>query len=123
MSRGSISSPSRSGSCCSIGRAERRHRGIAPPGPERTLKVATDVLEERGYEPYRDEKGCVRLRNCPFHALAEEDRDLVCHMNERLIDGVVRGLGNDNVRVVFDPVPGECCVRIEPPDRSEQARP
>ena len=105
-----------------IGRGERRDRAIPPPGPERTLKVATDVLEERGYEPYRDEKGCVRLRNCPFHALAEEDRDLVCHMNERLIDGVVRGLGNDNVRVVFDPVPGECCVRIEPPDRSEQAR-
>jgi predicted ArsR family transcriptional regulator len=104
-----------------IGRAERRHRGIGPPGPERTLKVATDVLEERGYEPYRDDRGCVRLRNCPFHALAEEDRDLVCHMNERLIDGVVRGLGNDSVRVVFDPVPGECCVRMEPPGPSEPA--
>jgi predicted ArsR family transcriptional regulator len=98
-----------------IGRSERRRRGIARPGPERAIKVTSDVLEERGYEPYRDERGCVRLRNCPFHALAEEDRDLVCHMNEELVDGVVRGLGNDKVRVIFDPVPGGCCVRVEPP--------
>lgn len=104
-----------------IGRSERRRRGIARPGPERAIKVTTDVLEERGYEPYRDERGCVRLRNCPFHALAEEDRDLVCHMNEQLVDGVVRGLGNDTVHVVFDPVPGECCVRVEPPGLSDGA--
>jgi predicted ArsR family transcriptional regulator len=102
-----------------LGRSERRQLGIARAGQERAMKVATDLLEERGYEPYLDEQGCVRLRNCPFHALADEDRDLVCGMNERLIDGVVRGLGNDKVRVVFDPVPGECCVRLEPPGRSE----
>jgi Zn-dependent metalloprotease len=46
-----------------IGRSERRRRGIARPGPERAIKVTSDVLEERGYEPYRDEWGCVRLRN------------------------------------------------------------
>lgn len=103
-----------------IGGAERRRRGIARPGPERAMKVTTDVLEERGYEPYRDETGCVRVRNCPFHALAEQDRDLVCHMNEQLVDGVVRGLGNDTVRVVFDPIPGECCVRVEPPRLSDE---
>jgi predicted ArsR family transcriptional regulator len=106
-----------------IGRSERRRLGIARPGPERAIKVTTDVLEERGYEPYRDDQGCVRLRSCPFHALAEQDRDLVCGMNERLIDGVVRGLGNDNVRVVFEPVPGECCVRVEPPHLSGEPEP
>jgi predicted ArsR family transcriptional regulator len=103
-----------------IGQSERRRRRIARPGPERAIKVTTDVLEERGYEPYRDERGCVRLRNCPFHALAEQDRDLVCHMNEHLVDGVVRGLGNDTVRVVFDPVPGGCCVRVEPPGLADE---
>jgi predicted ArsR family transcriptional regulator len=105
-----------------IGESERRRRAISRPGPERAITVTTDVLEERGYEPYRDERGCVRLRNCPFHALAEEDRDLVCHMNEQLVDGVVRGLGNDTVRVVFDPVPGECCVRVEPPHPSGEPK-
>jgi predicted ArsR family transcriptional regulator len=79
------------------------------------MNVATRILEERGYEPYREPDGCVRLRSCPFHALAEQDRDLVCNINERMIDGVVRGLGNDSVDVVFDPVPGECCVRLTPP--------
>jgi predicted ArsR family transcriptional regulator len=98
-----------------IGRAERTRLGIAPPGPERAMAVATQVLEERGYEPYGDNRGHVRLRSCPFHELAEQGPDLVCGMNERLVEGVVRGLGNDTVGVVRDPVPGECCVRLEPP--------
>jgi predicted ArsR family transcriptional regulator len=103
-----------------IGQSERRRRRIARPGPERAIKVTTDVLEDRGYEPYRDERGCVRLRNCPFHALAEQDRDLVCRMNEQLVEGVVRGLGNNTVRVVFDPEPGRCCVRVEPPGLADE---
>jgi predicted ArsR family transcriptional regulator len=98
-----------------IGHAERIRLGIAPPGPERAMAVATQVLEERGYEPYRDDGGCVRLRSCPFHDLAEQDRDLVCGMNERMVEGIVRGLGNDTLGVVLDRVPGECCVKLEPP--------
>lgn len=98
-----------------IGRAVRRRLGIAPPGPERAMAVATEVLEETGFEPYPDDGGCVRLRSCPFHELAEQDRDLVCSMNERLVGGIVRGLGNDTLGVVLEPVPGECCVRLEPP--------
>jgi predicted ArsR family transcriptional regulator len=106
-----------------IGRAERKRLGIAPPGPERAMAVATQVLEETGYEPYGDDRGCVRLRSCPFHELAEQGRDLVCGMNERLVEGIVRGLGNDTLGVVLDPVPGECCVRLEPPVRREGPRP
>jgi predicted ArsR family transcriptional regulator len=98
-----------------IGRAERRRLGIAPPGAERAMTVATRVLEETGYEPYGDEDGGTRLRSCPFHELAEQDRDLVCSMNECLIEGVVRGLGNETVRVELDPAPGQCCVRLLPP--------
>jgi predicted ArsR family transcriptional regulator len=99
-----------------IGRSERRPRGISGrPGAERAIAAATEVLEERGYEPYPEPDGCVRLRSCPFHALAERDRDLVCGINEELIEGLVRGLGNETLDVVFDPVPGECCVRLTPP--------
>jgi predicted ArsR family transcriptional regulator len=98
-----------------IGRAERERRGLPPPGPERAMAVTTQVLEERGYEPYRDDRGCVRLRSCPFHVLAEQERDLVCGMNERLVEGIVRGLGNDTLGVVLEPIPGECCVKVEPP--------
>ncbi len=81
------------------------------------MAVASEVLEETGFEPYRDDRGCVRLRSCPFHEFAEQDRELVCGMNERLVDGIVRGLGNDTVGVVLDPTPGECCARLEPPSR------
>jgi predicted ArsR family transcriptional regulator len=104
-----------------IGRAERQRLGIAPPGPERAMAVAMRVLEETGFEPYRDDRGCVRLRSCPFHELAEQGRDLVCDMNEHLVEGIVRGLGNDTLGVVLDPVPGECCVRLEPPARGESS--
>jgi predicted ArsR family transcriptional regulator len=100
-----------------IGRAERQRRGIPPPGAERAMAVTTEILEETGYEPYRDDRGCVRLRSCPFHGLAEQERDLVCGMNERLVEGIVRGLGNDTLGVVLEPVPGECCVRVESPRR------
>lgn len=101
-----------------IGRQERERLGLSRPGPERTMAAASTILEERGYEPYRQEDGCVRLRSCPFHALTEQDRDLVCHLNEELIDGVVRGLGNESVDVVFDPIPGQCCVRLDPRKRT-----
>jgi predicted ArsR family transcriptional regulator len=100
-----------------IGRAERQRLGIPPPGAERAMAATTQILEETGYEPYRDDRGCVRLRSCPFHGLAEQERDLVCGMNERLVEGIVRGLGNDTLGVVLEPVPGECCVRVEPPRR------
>ena len=63
-----------------IGKAERERLGIAPPGAERALAATQRVLEERGYEPYRDDRGCVHLRSCPFHELAEQDRDLVCSL-------------------------------------------
>jgi predicted ArsR family transcriptional regulator len=100
-----------------IGRTERQRRGIPRPGPERAMAVTAAVLEGMGYEPYRDDVGCLRLRSCPFHEFAEQERELVCGMNERMIEGVVRGLGNDTLGVALEQVPGECCVRIEPPRR------
>lgn len=98
-----------------IGRGERNRRGIPPPGPDRAMAVTAEILAETGYEPYRGDDGCLRVRNCPFHSLAEQDRDLVCGMNERLVEGIVRGLGNESLDVVLDQVPGECCVRVEKP--------
>jgi predicted ArsR family transcriptional regulator len=71
------------------------------------------VLGERGYEPYA-EGGKVRLRNCPFHALAEEQPLLVCSMNLALCQGLLEGLGDDPGRAALDPRPGECCVSLEP---------
>ncbi len=53
----------------------------------------------------------VRMRNCPFHAVAEQFPPLVCGMNLALLEGL---LGTDGpVRARMDARPGECCVVVE----------
>ncbi|MFD4048896.1 helix-turn-helix transcriptional regulator [Streptomyces sp. NPDC058611] len=122
-----------------LGAAARR-RGEALGGagaPCGGLSEAFEVLAARGYEPHWDtndgadgvtgaggaaEGGAadrgpgaaarvVRMRNCPFHAVAERFPSLVCGMNLALLEGL---LGQDGpVRVHLDPRPGECCVVVE----------
>ena len=70
------------------------------------------ALAQQGYEPAEDEEGVIRLRNCPFHQLAERHRDVVCGMNLALVEGLVTGLGATGWRPVLDPRPGHCCVAI-----------
>lgn len=80
---------------------------------ERRLAALTDCMAKLGYEPRR--RGAeVRLGNCPFHALAESHRDLVCGMNLSLVEGVVEGMGAADLDPVLDPRPGECCVTVRP---------
>src|SRR5579859_1440568 len=53
------------------------------------------VLSAHGYAPAAqdaDRGTVIRLRNCPFHHLAQRHRDLVCGMNLALIGGMVDGL-------------------------------
>src|SRR5580700_4126111 len=70
------------------------------------------ALAGHGYEPRRGEDGVIRLRNCPFHQLAEHHRDVVCGMNLGLIEGILAGLGVEGLRPVLDPQRGHCCVAI-----------
>jgi predicted ArsR family transcriptional regulator len=63
------------------------------------------TLRARGYEPY-DDGGRVRLRNCPFHQVAQAEPLLVCTMNLALC----RGIAGDEASAELDPRPGECCV-------------
>jgi predicted ArsR family transcriptional regulator len=69
------------------------------------------VLAARGYEPY-GEGAVTRLRNCPFHVLAEEHPLLVCSMNLALCRGMLAGLGEQGMEARLDPRPGECCVVV-----------
>ncbi|RFS83951.1 transcriptional regulator [Actinomadura spongiicola] len=97
-----------------------RRRGRALRGPAGTwsgLDEVQGVLAERGYGPVRDEDGAVvRMRNCPFGAVAEEFPPLVCGMNLALLEGLVEGSG---VRVRLDPRPGWCCVVAEDSKNNE----
>ncbi|RCG29854.1 transcriptional regulator [Sphaerisporangium album] len=68
-----------------------------------------EALEERGYEPYHD-GDVIRLRNCPFHVIAQERPVLTCALNLALCEGLLSALGDDHVTPRLDPRPGECCV-------------
>lgn len=73
-----------------------------------------ELLAAQGYEPY-DDDGVVRLRNCPFHRLAQEHTDLVCGMNLSLLDGCCQAI-DAPMRAVLDPAEGRCCVAFTPTD-------
>lgn len=73
------------------------------------------ALSQYGFEPWHDEEGAVRMRNCPFRRLAELRPEVVCHMNLALIQGLVTGLGANGLYPVLDPNPGHCCVAIPAP--------
>jgi predicted ArsR family transcriptional regulator len=87
-------------------------------GPEASgealLEAAEAVLASYGFEPWYDETGTLRLRNCPFHLLAAEHRTLVCGMNLALMQGLLEGLGTHGIIAVLDPQPGQCCVAFRP---------
>jgi len=90
-----------------LGAATRRARG--GQGRDRVLSGALAVLDACGYEPARV-NGDIRLRNCPFEALANQCRPLVCGMNLALLEGVLKGAAARRVRAELDPQPGACCV-------------
>lgn len=95
--------------------ADARARAGSRPGRKQLLAGMVDALTEQGYEP-EAAGGELRLRNCPFHALVAEHRDLVCGMNLALIEGVVEGLELPAAKPVLAPAAGMCCVcvRLEP---------
>ena len=105
-----------------LGQAARRlgadlGRGYRGPheSAQRDVEHGDDVvgvLTRQGYEPCRGGDGVIRLRNCPFHQLAERHREVVCGMNLTLVEGLVEGLGADGWRPVLDPRPGYCCVAL-----------
>ena len=52
------------------------------------------------------------LANCPFHALVDERRDLVCGMNHDLLCGLAETVGDDVLTARLEPSDGICCVRL-----------
>jgi predicted ArsR family transcriptional regulator len=67
------------------------------------------LLRERGYEPNEDEPGVLRLRNCPFHAVAQRQPEVVCDMNLALLGALV---SDRDVTASLEPAPGRCCVAL-----------
>jgi predicted ArsR family transcriptional regulator len=85
----------------------------APASAAAAVRLAVAVLAEHGYEP-RADGDRVLLANCPFHALAQAQTELVCRMNQALVGGVADALEPHCPRVALDPEPGRCCVVLDP---------
>ncbi|MFF3988271.1 helix-turn-helix transcriptional regulator [Streptomyces sp. NPDC001797] len=108
------------GLCAAARRRGEALRGSAAPCGG--LEEAMETLAARGYEPHLEAAGSaedaagtaaavVRMRNCPFDAVAERFPPLVCGMNLALLEGL---LGTDGpVRARMAARPGECCVVVE----------
>jgi predicted ArsR family transcriptional regulator len=91
--------------------AEAAGHTTAAGDPDQVLAVTRAALAARGYEPYEDADGTIRLRNCPFDRIAAHHRDLVCGANHAMLQALIDRLdGDPPVRAVLDPQPGRCCV-------------
>jgi predicted ArsR family transcriptional regulator len=93
-----------------LGEEARRELGRRASA-SRLLEKACEVLGDHGFEPLRSDSE-IRLRNCPFEAIAKDHTALVCGMNLALAEGLLSGLGAEGVDVRLDPLPGTCCVAL-----------
>jgi len=84
------------------------------PGVRGSFGRLLDLLRGAGYEPEVEPAGDVCLLNCPYDALVQEHRDLICGMNVAWAEGVVEGLGTSDVAAELSPEPGRCCVVFHP---------
>jgi predicted ArsR family transcriptional regulator len=95
--------------------ARREGERLSTTQPARGDRMAVlTLLAGEGYEPVVEADGSVTLRNCPFHALVGDYRDLTCGMNHALLRGVLDGAGDTDLVPVADPAEGRCCVRLVP---------
>lgn len=81
------------------------------------VRALQSALHEHGFEPRVDAGGAIRLRNCPFRALAIQRPQVVCAMNlalvEGMVEGPVEGMAAQGLHPALDPGPDRCCVAIE----------
>ena len=88
-----------------------REIGAAGGGRRAGIDRVVSLLAAHGYSP-RATRGGITLVNCPFHALAEEETELICGMNRSFVRGMLDGVGASTLGAELDPAPGRCCVTI-----------
>jgi predicted ArsR family transcriptional regulator len=93
-----------------LGRRALEAVGEGVPG-EDLVDAACGVLSSCAYEPLDDGEEVVLL-NCPFHALAQDYRVVVCNMNLALMEGLTEELAGARLKARLEPEPGRCCVRL-----------
>lgn len=93
-------------------RAYAAGRQLATASGAQSIAQVVDLLRVQGYAPAPAPDGRVLLRNCPFDSLVDGHRDLVCHMNHAMLEGVVSDVPSHAARLA--PEDGYCCVALVP---------
>jgi predicted ArsR family transcriptional regulator len=95
-----------------LARAEGKRIGEErrPASGRRARAAVIGALNDLGYEPVEGAEDTVRLRNCPFRAVADLAPELVCGMNCQLVAGVMEGAGLDASGARPGGVAPDCCV-------------
>ena len=78
------------------------------------VRSLQQFLENQGYEPRPDGDGGLVLGNCPFHRLAQQHTEVVCHVNVELLRGASESVTEPGYTMVLDPGIDRCCVRAVP---------
>jgi predicted ArsR family transcriptional regulator len=93
--------------------------GDAGDGDGDEVERVLAVLTSHGYEPARRGSGdgesvgdVITLENCPFRALAQAQRGLVCGMNLDVVCGLLEATEAAHIEARLDPAPGRCCVTL-----------
>ena len=87
-----------------------RQRAGRHQGAKNLTRTSEEVLESYGFQPFHDEEGNIRLRNCPFHQLSQQYTNLVCGMNLDIMQSMLEELGLERLEARLEPQPGLCCV-------------
>lgn len=84
-------------------------------------RAVLDQLEDHGFEPRSEDDGTVVLKNCPFHQLAQQHRELICGMNHSLLDEAIENVGQTGLHAKLEPEDGLCCVKLRTRDTSPES--
>ena len=104
-----------------LGLEARRRAGLRA-GERARLDAVRGVLRDAGYAPV-DAEDEIRLLNCPFDAVAQHHREVMCGTNLALIGGVLEGARVSRSSAQLDFRPGLCCVAIrEAPDHGRSTK-
>ena len=97
--------------------ARARQLAGKPRGAAKQLECVEEVAGSLGFDPYRDESGDPRLRNCPFDPLSRVYTPVVCGVTEAILNGVAAGVGAKQLAVSREMHADRCCgivSRIRP---------
>lgn len=70
------------------------------------------ILEDLGFDPFVDGSGDIVQRNCLFSATQQLAPEVVCGLNQALVQGILIAAGATAAAATLAPAEGRCCVVI-----------